>query len=239
MFVFLMTWKGRFHFGKDWAAYRGAAADNALHAHVAVQLCFSLNQPVTLTDQSGHAVHGSALYVRSCIRHQLAPIDSLQIILVEPYSAFGRALLTLLPSDGIGPCPKDVASMVDLSAPLDQCLRLKDQNAREDNEALDPRLAKSLDRLMSATHAPPLAELARDVGLSPSRLRHLAYTELGLPLSKYVLWRKLGLASRALARGESLAQAAAAGGFADQAHFTKSMRALVGLTPGEARGPLS
>lgn len=234
-----MNWNGRFHFGKDWAAYRGASADNALHAHVALQLCMSFDRPVTLTDRSGRARHGPALYVRSCIPHRLEPIDSVQIILVEPYSVLGRTLLSLLPSDEIGVCPRDVTSFVDLTAPLEKCLRFNGCNARASDEALDPRLADSLARLMSTAHAPTLAALARDVGLSPSRLRHLAMTQLGLPLSKYVLWRKLGLASRALAAGESVAEAAVAGGFTDQPHFTKSMRALIGLTPGAARKPLS
>ena len=233
-----MTWNGRFHFGKDWATYRGASADNALHAHVALQMCFSSDRSVTLKDRSGHARHGPALYVRSCIPHRLEPIDSIQIILVEPHSVLGRTLLTLLPSDEIGVCPQDVAAMVDLNAPLDRCLRFNACNSPSSDEALDPRLEKCLARLMSTAHAPTLADLARDVGLSSSRLRHLAMTQLGLPLSKYVLWRKLSLASRALAAGDSLAEAAVAGGFTDQAHFTKSMRALIGLTPGAARQPL-
>jgi hypothetical protein len=149
-----MTWTGKFHFGKDWAAYRGATADNALHAHAAVQLCIGLNRPIALTDRFGRAHHGPALYVRSCIPHRLAPTDSLLILLVEPHSELGRALLSLLPADDIGVCPLNVTSMIDQNAPLGRCLRLSDQEAPVRDEDLDPRLAKSLARLISTAHAP-------------------------------------------------------------------------------------
>jgi AraC-like DNA-binding protein len=235
-----MIWNGRFHFDKDWAAYRGASADNAQHAHAAIQLCFGIGARVALIDASGRTVTGDALYVKSCVRHQLVPIKHVLIVLVEPHSTRGRALGGGLPRDDFGLCPPAVAASVDINAPLAECLRNDEHAARSSPNGLDPRLANALTRLISnSTEKASLAAIAHEVGVSPSRLRHLAQTQLGLPLSKYVLWRKLGLASRALSRGESLAAAALAGGFSDQAHFTNSMRALIGLTPKEAQGPLS
>ena len=38
-----------------------------------------------------------------------------------------------------------------------------------------------------------------------------------------------------MARGASLADAALDAGFADQAHLTRTMSDVIGLTPGEAR----
>lgn len=235
-----MSWNGRFHFDKDWAAYRGASADNAQHSHVAIQLCFGFDTNAILVDASGRTVTGGALYVNSCAQHQLMPIDCVLIVLVEPHSARGRALGSSLPREDIGPCPPAVAALVDINAPLAECLRNDKRAVRSSPDDLDPRLASALTQLIStSTEKASLAAIARHVGVSPSRLRHLAQTQLGLPLSKYVMWRKLGLASRALSRGDSLAAAALAGGFSDQAHFTNSMRALIGLTPKEAKGPLS
>jgi AraC-like DNA-binding protein len=53
-------------------------------------------------------------------------------------------------------------------------------------------------------------------------------------LSQWLLWRKLEQAALAISTGASLAEAAHAGGFADQPHFSRTMRRMFGLTPGAA-----
>ena len=83
-----------------------------------------------------------------------------------------------------------------------------------------------------------VADAAKAAQLSPSRLRAIAQAELGLPLTQWIVWCKVARAGRALARGENLAQAAAAGGFADQAHLTRTMRRTFGVTPGAVARPV-
>ncbi len=84
-----------------------------------------------------------------------------------------------------------------------------------------------------ATHrtCADLESSARHVGISASRLRTLAREQLGVSLSTWMLWRKLERAARAVLDGEPLARAAALGGFSDQAHFTRTMRRMFGVTP--------
>ena len=77
----------------------------------------------------------------------------------------------------------------------------------------------------------PLPSLAVDVGLSPQRLRALARQQLGMPLARWRVWTRLRRAAEALQRGQSLADAAVAAGFADQAHLNRQMREMMGLTP--------
>jgi methylphosphotriester-DNA--protein-cysteine methyltransferase len=77
----------------------------------------------------------------------------------------------------------------------------------------------------------PLPSLAADIGLSPQRLRALARQQLGMPLARWRVWTRLRRAAESLQSGRSLADAATAAGFADQAHLTRQMREMMGLTP--------
>lgn len=76
----------------------------------------------------------------------------------------------------------------------------------------------------------PLDAAARTAGLSPERFRHLFADEIGLPFRRYVLWRRLGHAVAEIAGGASATSAAHAAGFADAAHFARTMKATFGVT---------
>jgi AraC-like DNA-binding protein len=52
-----------------------------------------------------------------------------------------------------------------------------------------------------------------------------------MPLTRWRVWTRLRRAADALQRGRSLADAAHEAGFADQAHLTRQMREMMGLTP--------
>jgi AraC-like DNA-binding protein len=80
-----------------------------------------------------------------------------------------------------------------------------------------------------------LPELADVAGLSPYRLNRLFRAEIGVPPHRYQLDLRVDRAKQLLARGESIAAAAAAVGFADQAHLTRHFRRRVGFTPGRYR----
>ncbi|MFG1603796.1 helix-turn-helix domain-containing protein [Actinoplanes sp. NPDC049265] len=71
-----------------------------------------------------------------------------------------------------------------------------------------------------------------DVNLSLSRLRALVRAEIGIPLSRLRQWSRLRLAMAELPHAGG-ALVAASAGFADQAHLTRTARALVGRTPSE------
>jgi AraC-like DNA-binding protein len=94
---------------------------------------------------------------------------------------------------------------------------------------LDPRLVQALNAL--GERSIPLPRLAADVGLSAQRLRALARSQLGMPLPRWRVWTRLRRAAEALQAGQSLADAASIAGFADQAHLTRQMREMMGLTP--------
>jgi AraC-like DNA-binding protein len=93
----------------------------------------------------------------------------------------------------------------------------------------DSRLAFAIDALPQ-THR--LDELAAEVGMSPSRLRALAQSAIGVPLTQLRLWSRLARAIALFPYGPTAAVAATAG-FADQPHFTRTARRFLGRTPGE------
>ena len=104
---------------------------------------------------------------------------------------------------------------------------------------LDARLEAVLAELRDEPGRWSITEAAARVGLSESRLRVLARKQFGVPLSTWLVWRKLECSAKALAAGASLAEAAFAGGFSDQAHFTRAMRRMFGITPSVASRSLT
>lgn len=77
-----------------------------------------------------------------------------------------------------------------------------------------------------------LADLACDAGLSRFQVIRAFTAATGLPPHAYLVQRRIHLARRLIATGLSLAQTAAAAGFADQSHMTRAFRSCHGLTPG-------
>ena len=79
----------------------------------------------------------------------------------------------------------------------------------------------------------PLEEMARLGGLSPSRFMHVFTESVGVPLRPYILWRRLQMACGEMMRGASIADAAQRAGFSDAAHLSRTLRRMMGMTPGE------
>jgi AraC-like DNA-binding protein len=74
--------------------------------------------------------------------------------------------------------------------------------------------------------------LAEVAGGSRFQVYRLFRTRYGLSPSDYLRQLRLRAARRALAAGEPVAAVAAATGFADQAHLTRTFRSAYGVTPG-------
>lgn len=56
---------------------------------------------------------------------------------------------------------------------------------------------------------------------------------MGIPWRTYLLWRRLLGASRHAATGRSLTESAHFAAFSDAAHFSRTFRAMFGLTPAD------
>ena len=226
-------WSGEFVFGPAWAAFRGQAADNSLHAHAAVQLTVAESEDASLSDSAARTVSGRALLTRPACLHALLPIDRVTLILIDPHTPLAGFLLAQVGPNEIEQLPTAIDRLIARDGPLAACLDRITTTMPAVRE-LDARLAGALQFLVDSSHRAAVSDAAAANGLSTSRLRLLARRQLGLPLSSWQTWNKLERAGKGLAAGANLADAALAGGFADQAHFTRTMRRVFGITPGTA-----
>jgi AraC family transcriptional regulator, arabinose operon regulatory protein len=97
---------------------------------------------------------------------------------------------------------------------------------------LDPRIARIMRR-MDADFSCTFDQLARELGLSPSRLSHLFTKELGVPFRSYIAWSRLVLAWEmvALQPQMSFTDIAHAWGFSDSSHMARAFHTSLGSTP--------
>lgn len=102
-------------------------------------------------------------------------------------------------------------------------------------QALDPRVADAARAMFHHRSPTTLADLAAELGLSPSRLRTLVRDCLGVPLTALRQWARLHRVVADLP-DTPIASAAIGNGFADQAHLTRTSRRMLGRTPSSLRG---
>ncbi len=97
-------------------------------------------------------------------------------------------------------------------------------------------LRRVRDRLADTPFDPPsLMDLAAMTGLSRYQLLRRFEKAYGLPPHAWVLSRRAEYALRLIRGGLTLAEAAAASGFADQSHMTRAFVRHHGFTPGAWR----
>ena len=77
-----------------------------------------------------------------------------------------------------------------------------------------------------------LPGLARDAGTDRYRVVRSVRRVLGVTPMAYALHLRIAEAKRMILAGEPIAQAATAAGFSDQAHLTRRMKRVFGVTPG-------
>lgn len=77
-----------------------------------------------------------------------------------------------------------------------------------------------------------LADLAAASGLSRFQVVRAFAQATGMTPHAYLVQRRIGIVRRMIAKGTPLADAAFAGGFADQSHMTRTFVRAYGVTPG-------
>lgn len=101
--------------------------------------------------------------------------------------------------------------------------------------ALDDRDWTTAVRRAASTGA-DADSLARELGWSARHLRRRTASSFGYGFASLVRIERARTARVLIERGNGLADAAAAAGYADQAHMTREFARLVGRTPGQVAG---
>ena len=227
-------WLGSFLFGRSVLVYRGQAADNSLHAHASIQLSVAQTGSLRILDAYGRLHTAPGMITRPGSRHILQPAQAVTLVHIEPHLPLANTLLAAAGEAGTSPLAPAITESLRQAVSLNDCVVTLTQLAPPRNPVLDPRIAQALDWLAGTTASDAIAQAAAMCGVSDSRLRTLARESLGTSLSQWLAWRKLEASGRAMMAGAPLAESAYAGGFADQAHFTRTMRKVFGITPQQA-----
>lgn len=154
---------------------------------------------------------------------------------VQPDAVAAAFVLRRWAISGQGSPESSLAAVDVLSASIQHRL---DRGLDPANGWLTPARLTIIDRLIDARMAdgPSVAALAGAVGLSVGFLVVVFRAGLGTTPHRYVVERRLARARQELVgTRQPIATIAAACGFADQAHLTRSMRATLGVTPAAYR----
>lgn len=97
---------------------------------------------------------------------------------------------------------------------------------------LDGRIRRALEHLDSRMgYCVRITEVAHEVALSHSRLEHLFKEQVGIPISRYRLWSRTRAALTLMAAKMPLTHVALEVGFSDSAHFSRTFRQMIGISP--------
>ncbi len=200
--------------GRDYGLILGEPGRTAPHAHYAHQVLFSPARPVTVS-LDGRIVAAHHVFIPSRHTHAILETEGEVLMLYAEPLVFAAEPLQRL----------RVAGELSLEA-LDTQLRQLPRRRLD-----DPRLERALSALDQHLCGKVSAlSLAQAAHLSLSQLERLFTDRLGVPVRRLVLWRRLRVALQLALAGNSLTEAAHGAGFADSAHFSRTMKQLFGVT---------
>lgn len=216
------------------------------HAHHAIQIVIALDGCIAIAGSDGEWHEARGLVVRPDAEHSFDCNGALGVmVFVDPESSEGAWLstslrqdITIVPDTRLGsivPALRTFAEQPDESDDIAALIRRCIQGLRPGlapTRRLDSRVTTVLDAIRASDDLRMSLDQAADKAcLSSTRFAHLFRDQVGLPFSRYMLWRKLTRAMVAIASEDTMAAAAHAADFADAAHLTRTFYQMVGMAP--------
>jgi AraC family transcriptional regulator len=216
------------------------------HAHHAIQVVIALDGCVAICGKEDGWRESRGIVVRPDAGHSFDCNGALGVmVFVDPESSEGAWLsaslrqdITIIPDtrlDSIVPEVRSFAEQPDETEDVAALVRGCVHGLRPGvapTRRFDSRVTTVLDAIRESDDLRMSLDKAADVAfLSPTRFAHLFKDQVGLPFSRYMLWRKLTRAMVAIASERTIAAAAHAADFADAAHLTRTFYQMVGMAP--------
>ena len=223
------AWQGSLVIGDDWAVWRGAVGDGSTHRHFAAQAVLGGGLQVVVEQPGDVLRSGRALFVEPLQVHRLGPSADCTLVFIEPRACPAASL----PAD-VAQALRRAAAAVDASALGAFWTAWLARPGQAAPDSWEATAREAIDTLLPAG-AIGVAALAARMHLSAERLRHVFPQRVGMGFRRFVLWRRLWRASQCLNEGETATAAAHAAGFADAAHFARTLRATFGVTASQLR----
>jgi AraC-like DNA-binding protein len=216
------------------------------HAHHAIQIVIALDGCVAICGKDARWRESRGVVVRPDATHSFDCHGALAVmVFVDPESSEGVWLSASFQQD-IADVPD--ARLDAVAAAFRSLVDHADDEAdvvariRRGVLGLRPGLARAarldarVTTVLNAIRASDDLRISLDTAaamafLSPTRFAHLFRDQVGLPFSRYMLWRKLTRAMVAIASEETIAAAAHAADFADAAHLTRTFYQMIGMAP--------
>lgn len=208
------------HFDPACVSWFGPLSGNREHAHHAIQLqfCDTSEQLQLIPSDLPHSIPDSG--------------EPLLLMLVEPESPTGRMLHRNKHTKAIYAALQHSLKADNTAAAAAQALK---SIAGEDECGHDTRVErvfqKAPDYCRRQMHAD---EIAAEAFLSTSRFQHLFREQTGMPLAKYLAWRRIRIAAESIFINQSdLSMAAYEAGFSDYAHLSRFFKNMFGFNISE------
>ena len=216
------------------------------HSHHAIQIVVALDGRVAISGHDRQWRESRGIVVRPDAEHSFDCNGAFGVmVFVDPESSEGAWLSASLRQDITDVPDARLESVVpEFRALAEQPDEHEDVVARirrgvhglrpglAPTPHMDSRVTTVLDAIrVSDDLRISLDKAAAMAFLSPTRFAHLFKDQVGLPFSRYMLWRKLTRAMVAIGSEETIAAAAHAADFADAAHLTRTFYQMVGMAP--------
>lgn len=223
-------WRGQLRLGDRWAVWHGNIGDGVIHRHFAAQAIIS-DRPVRVFDADARYVEAECVLIDPLALHRVASGQKAMLIYIEHGKQIAAEAVELL-----APVRSSTSLAMIRSADNASFWSTLLSKPVPRFDAIDARLSAALEFVESelAFGPVPLQKAANQSHLSPDRFRHLFADQMGLAYKRYVLWRRLRLASTYLMEGQDVTTAAHAAGFSDAAHFARTIKSTFGVTARQA-----
>lgn len=227
-------WQGSALLRPGVLAFTGTIGVTEPHAHHAVQI-MTAPTAMTIVDGNGARQRGTKVIVPADATHRIDTGAARgALVFLDPESTAGRAAHHRSIHHGwtSGPVLSHTRERPLGAVVTDLISQLTPLHAGPVSQR-HPAVLAALDLLAnpSGPGAVRGTDVAAQVGISASRLTHLFTEQVGIPLRRYVLWRRLHIAITRVQAGDDLTDAAHAAGFADSAHLSRTCHYTFGLPP--------